>query len=130
MNINSVDEYEQAHSTGWHRGSTQRTIEVKRMHLLREASKTRPFLPHSIRDTFIMVQDLFKGREKVKRVERKTQVRLAQRRMRKNGVGHAARDKQLAIILIGTAMEVCFGYGWEAKFTITVRNRQPLRGMR
>ena len=77
-----------------------------------------------------MVQDLFKGREKVKRVERKTQKKLAQRRLRKNGAGKAARDKQLAIILIGTAMEVCFGYGWESKFTITVRNKQPLGGMR
>jgi hypothetical protein len=77
-----------------------------------------------------MVQDLSEGREKVKRVERKTQKKLAQRRLRKNGAGHAAKEKELAIILIGTAMEVCFGPGWEAKFTITVRNKQPLGGKR
>jgi hypothetical protein len=65
-----------------------------------------------------------------KRVERTTQKKLAQRRLRKHGAGHAAKEKQLAIILIGTAMEVCFGPGWEAKFTITVRNKQPLGGMK
>ena len=37
--------------------------------MLREASKTKQLLSNSIRDTFIMVQDLFKGREKVERVE-------------------------------------------------------------
>ena len=77
-----------------------------------------------------MVQDLFKGREKTKRVERTTQKKLAQRRFRKHGAGHAAREKELAIALIGTAMEVCFGPGWESKFTITVRNKQPLGGKR
>ena len=98
------------------------------MHMLREASATRPFLLNPIRDTLIMVQDLFKGREKVKRVERTTQKKLAQRRFRKHGAGHAAREKELAIALIDAAMCIHFGYGWESKFTITVRNKQPLRG--
>jgi len=39
------------------------------MHLLHEASKTRPFLFNSIRDTFIMVQRLPEGRKETKRVE-------------------------------------------------------------
>ena len=75
-----------------------------------------------------MVQNLSEGREKVKRVERKTQKKLAQRRLRKNGVGHAVREKELAINLIDAAMCIHFGHGWESKFTITVRNKQPLGG--
>jgi len=39
------------------------------MHLLREAPKTKQLLSNSIRDTFIMVQRLPEGREKVERVE-------------------------------------------------------------
>jgi len=77
-----------------------------------------------------MVQRLSERSAEVKRMERTTQKKLAQRRFRKNGAGHAAREKQLTIILIGTAMEVCFGPGWESKFTITVRNKQPLGGKR
>jgi len=77
-----------------------------------------------------MVQELFKGREKVERVERTTQKKLAQRRLRKNGAGHAVREKENAILIIDAAMCIHFGYGWESKFTITVRNKQPLRGMK
>jgi hypothetical protein len=75
-----------------------------------------------------MVQKLPEGRKKTKRVERTTQKKLAQRRFRKNGAGHAVREKELAIALIDAAMCIHFGYGWETKFTITVRNKQPLGG--
>ena len=77
-----------------------------------------------------MVQRLPEGREEVKRVERTTQKKLAQRRFRKHGAGHAAREKELAVALIDAAMCIHFGHGWEAKFTITVRNKQPLGGMK
>ena len=51
-----------------------------------------------------MVQNLSEGRKETQRVERKTQKKLAQRRLRKNGAGHAVREKELAIALIDAAM--------------------------
>ena len=75
-----------------------------------------------------MVQGLSKGREKAERVEKKVSTKLAQRRLRSKGVGHAVREKELAIALIDAAMCIHFGHGWESKFTITVRNKQPLGG--
>ena len=98
------------------------------MYLLRQASKTRPFLSNPIRNPIIMVQNLFDGSKETQRVERKTQKKLAQRRLRAKGVGHAVREKELAIALIDAAMCIHFGHGWESKFTITVRNKQPLGG--
>ena len=76
-----------------------------------------------------MVQEMSERSADVKRMEKKTQNKFAQRRFRGRGKGYAKAEKEKARLIIESAMRLHFGAGWESKFNIVITNKQQLRGV-
>ncbi len=76
-----------------------------------------------------MVQEMSERSADVKRMEKNVSSKLAQRRLRRYGKGHAKAEKEKARLIIESAMRLHFGEGWKSKFNIVITNKQQLRGV-
>jgi hypothetical protein len=73
-----------------------------------------------------MVQGLPERSATSQRVEKKLVNKLAQRRLRRKGKGHAKADKEKAMLIIASTLRNHFGPAWESRFSISIRSKRQL----